>query len=156
MDNTTIATKSSCGFSSQQLNDTIKKYMCAIPRIISTSADGKSNQDEFLIEYFTDSGNMNSAVFDKSFQVQSDSPHTLGELLYNESHIKGRRVFMDFSRSSENFSFSTLSRDAYDFLNAADALVSKPYDRLVKISSNESVDFLSIAHRPIEIVLKSQ
>ncbi len=76
-------------------------YMQVVPRFVSTDADG-GDEREFLDEVITDYGRMISMVFLKGYQWPFDirkarSGSSLVDLLvYRESVLRGRRVFLDF------------------------------------------------------------
>lgn len=77
-------------------------YQQVIPRYISTNQDG-SDEKEFLEEYFENPGKMLDDIFLKGYQWPFDPRKTdnygssiIDILVYNETQVKGRRVFMDF------------------------------------------------------------
>jgi len=90
-------------------------FMQVIPRFISTSDDGASEQREFLRKYFEGAGEMNSQVFLKGYQWPFDSRKVVGGssivdiLVYIETVIKRRRVFLDFRSNPPEFRFDDLS-----------------------------------------------
>ncbi|MBN1811570.1 MAG: FAD-binding protein [Anaerolineae bacterium] len=115
-------------------------YMQVIPRFISTEADGKSNPREFMREYFDSVGEMNSRVFLKGYQWPFDSRKAIGGsslvdiLVYVETVLRGRRVFLDFQANPEGFSFDDLSAEARTYLARSEALLETPIARLRKMN----------------------
>ncbi|UCE08600.1 MAG: oxidoreductase, partial [bacterium] len=61
-------------------------------------------------------------------------------LVYQETTIKGRRVFLDFQRNPsgagilEDFKFDQLSQEAYSYLEKSGALFGTPIQRLAKMN----------------------
>ncbi|NQU21049.1 MAG: FAD-binding protein, partial [Candidatus Nealsonbacteria bacterium] len=97
-------------------------YMQVVPRFISTAADGISDEREFLPEYFDTTGEMCSNVFLKGYQWPFDSRKVVGGssivdiLVYIETLLNGRRVFLDFRRNPYGFAFDGLSEEALQYL----------------------------------------
>jgi len=115
-------------------------YMQVLPRFISTAADGVSDEQEFLRPFFGSAGELNSMVFLKGYQWPFDPRKASGGsslidiLVYIETAIKGRRVFLDFRRNSSDLDFSGLSPEAYEYLRRSDALFGIPVERLRKMN----------------------
>lgn len=111
-------------------------YMQVVPRVISTDADGKSNVCEFLKEYYDKSGDMHSAVFMKGYQWPFDTSKVVGGsslidiLVYIETVIKGRRVFLDYQQNSVDYSLDGLSDEAREYLLKSGATQQTPLLRL--------------------------
>ena len=111
-------------------------YMQAVPRFVSTGADGKSNPREFMRDYFPTAGKMNSAVFLKGYQWPFDCAKIVGGssivdiLVYIETVLKGRRVFLDFRENPEGFEFQALEREAFEYLEKSGAFQKTPIARL--------------------------
>ena len=80
-------------------------YMQVLPRFLSTDADG-SDEKEFLINYFDSFEEMLSAIFLKGYQWPFDvnkihgGSSVIDLLVYQETILKGRRVFLDFTKRS--------------------------------------------------------
>jgi succinate dehydrogenase/fumarate reductase flavoprotein subunit len=141
-------------------------YMQVIPRFISTDADGTSNPREFLREYFSSVGEMNSMVFLKGYQWPFDSRKIEGGssivdiLVYIENVLRGRRVFLDFRANPEGFRFEDLSPEALDYLTRSEALLETPIARLeqmnpgaITLYSDHGID---ITAEPLEIAVCAQ
>jgi succinate dehydrogenase/fumarate reductase flavoprotein subunit len=121
-------------------------YQQVIPRYISTDKDGQ-DQKEFLNSYFSDMGKLATAIFLKGYQWPFD-PRKVPEygsslidiLVYQETVLKGRRVYLDFSRNPsgggilEDFSLDHLGKEAYDYLEKSGALLGLPIERLQKMN----------------------
>lgn len=141
-------------------------YMQVLPRMISTTADGCSDEQEFLLPYFGSAGDMNSAVFLKGYQWPFDPRKVVGGssivdiLTYIETAVKGRRVFMDFRRNSSDFSFDALSPEAYEYLQKSRALHALPVERLrhmnpdaIKLYEEHGINLVA---EPLEIAVCAQ
>ena len=140
-------------------------YMQVIPRFISTAEDG-SDEREFLLEYFDSVGDMNSQIFLKGYQWPFDSRKVIGGssivdiLVYIESVSRGRRVFMDFTKNPDGFSFEDLSNEAREYLTNSNALLDTPIERLrhmnpgaIALYKDNDID---ISKEPLEIAVCAQ
>ena len=121
-------------------------YQQVIPRYVSTDKEGKDER-EFLNEFFPDMGKLATAIFLKGYQwpfdprkVSNFGSSLIDFLVYIETTIKGRRVFLDFTRNPsgagklEDFSFDLLSEEAYSYLEKSRALLPFPVQRLKKMN----------------------
>jgi len=141
-------------------------YMQVVPRFISTAADGISDEREFLPEYFDTTGEMCSNVFLKGYQWPFDSRKVVGGssivdiLVYIETVLKGRRVFLDFRRNPEGFRFEDLSEEAHEYLSKSEALLPTPIERLRKMNPGAIELYaqreIDIAAEPLEIAVCAQ
>jgi succinate dehydrogenase/fumarate reductase flavoprotein subunit len=141
-------------------------YMQVIPPFISTEADGISDEREFMREYFNSTGHMNSFVFLKGYQWPFDSRKAIGGsslidiLVYIETVLKGQRVFLDFRRNPQGFSFDDLSEEALTYLARSEALLDTPIARLrtmnpgaIQLYADHGIDITS---EPLEIAVCAQ
>jgi succinate dehydrogenase/fumarate reductase flavoprotein subunit len=141
-------------------------YMQVIPRFISTEADGESNPQEFMRGYFDSVGEMNSMVFLKGYQWPFDARKVRGGssivdiLVYIETVLKGRRVFLDFRTNPAGFAFEDLSDEAREYLTRSDALLETPIARLetmnpgaIELYRDHGID---IHEEPLEIAVCAQ
>jgi succinate dehydrogenase/fumarate reductase flavoprotein subunit len=141
-------------------------YMQVIPRFISTASDGRSEEREFMREYFESVGAMNSNVFLKGYQWPFDSRKAVGGssivdiLVYIETVLRGRRVFMDFRRNPEGLRFEDLSRESFEYLQKSQALLDTPIARLAKMNPGAIQLYLDhgidIRKTPLEIAVCAQ
>ncbi|NLG84631.1 MAG: FAD-binding protein, partial [Firmicutes bacterium] len=141
-------------------------YMQAIPRFLSTQADGKTDPREFLRPYFSSAGEMNSMVFLKGYQWPFDARKVVGGsslidlLVYIETVIKKRRVFLDFTRDPEGFALEDLSREAQDYLANSRALLPTPLARLTRMNPAAGELYrehgIDLASAPLEIAVCAQ
>jgi len=142
-------------------------YMQVLPRFISTDAEGK-DEHEFLPDYLSDPGELLSHVFLKGYQWPFDTRKALEGssiidlIVYTETKVKGRRVFLDFRENplGEQFNFDCLSHEAYEYLEKAGALMGKPIDRLRHMNA-PAIDFyrsrgVDLETEMLEIALCSQ
>lgn len=141
-------------------------YMQVLPKFISTAADG-SDEREFLKDFFTDKGDMLTKVFLKGYQWPFDVRKVDGGssivdiLVYMES-CKGRKVYLDFRGNpyNEDIDYSTLSDEAREYLEKAEACMGTPIERLLHMNK-PAVDFykdkgVNIETEPLEIALCAQ
>ncbi len=146
-------------------------YMQAIPRIFSTDARGKDEQ-EFLADFFPSMSKMATNIFLKGYQwpfdpqrIENSQSSLIDILVFNETQ-KSRRVFMDFlhnpvgSKSMKNFRLDDLEPEAYEYLKKAGALQSTPIERLrsmnplaVEIYKENGIDLYC---EPLEIAVCAQ
>ena len=121
-------------------------YQQVIPRYVSTDQNGNDEQ-EFLNHYFPDMGKLATAIFLKGYQWPFDprkvyhyGSSLIDILVYQETVIKGRRVFLDFQENPgsggvlDDFSFDLLSEEAYRYLEKSGALFGTPIQRLKKMN----------------------
>jgi succinate dehydrogenase/fumarate reductase flavoprotein subunit len=147
-------------------------YMQVIPRFVSTDPDGASNAAdlavgrEFMREYFDSVGEMNAMVFLKGYQWPFDARKVIGGsslvdiLVYVETVLRGRRVFLDFRTNPEGFSFDDLSEEARTYLTRSEALLETPIARLRKMNPG-AIDLyadhgIDITREPLEIAVCAQ
>ncbi len=142
-------------------------YMQVLPRFISTDENGEDPR-EFLPDYLPDAGRLLSNVFLKGYQWPFDTRKTLEGssvidlIVYTETKVKGRRVFLDFRENplGDAFSFDCLSAEAHEYLEKAGALMGKPIDRLRHMNA-PAIDFyrsrgVDLEKEMLEIALCSQ
>ncbi len=146
-------------------------YQQVLPRYISTAPDGGDEQ-EFLNQYFPSYGKMTTDIFLKGYQwpfdprkVKAYGSSFIDILVYQETILKGRRVYMDFrSNPSWNGSdqnlFSELEPEAFQYLQKSDALFGSPFDRLRKMNpmaielyAQHGID---LQNEPLEIAVCAQ
>ncbi|MCL2564934.1 MAG: FAD-binding protein [Defluviitaleaceae bacterium] len=121
-------------------------YQQVLPRYVSTD-ENMGDERDFLCDYFKSFGQMNDAVFLKGYQWPFDSrkmddfaSSTIDILVYIETQIKGRRVFLDYTKNpsypgtAESELFTALSKESYDYLANSDALFGTPIERLMKMN----------------------
>lgn len=134
-------------------------YQQVLPRYISTDSGG-NDESEFLDDYFSGTGKMLDAVFLKGYQWPFD-PRKIADygsslidlLVYNETVLKGRRVYLDYTRNTTKavkngeFDFSLLGKESFQYLEKSGALFGNPFDRLahmnmpaVELFKNHGID----------------
>jgi succinate dehydrogenase/fumarate reductase flavoprotein subunit len=147
-------------------------YQQVVPRYISTDAAG-GDEREFLNDFFPGMGALATAVFLKGYQWPFDPrkvPHggsSLVDLLvYEETVVKGRRVFLDFRSDPRGdqrvaaFEPGLLGPEAFAYLERSGALMATPIARLEKM--NPPAVALYAAHgidlrrEPLEIAVCAQ
>jgi len=121
-------------------------YQQVIPRYISTDQDG-NDEREFLEDYFENPTHLLDATFLKGYQWPFDSrkladngSSMIDMLIYMETQIKGRRVFLDFTKNPNcatkdgSLDFKLLGKEAYEYLENSDAFLKTPIERLFKMN----------------------
>lgn len=142
-------------------------YMQVLPRFISTDQDG-NDEREFLGDFFADKGDLLTRVFLKGYQWPFDVRKVDGGssmvdiLVYIETCLKGRRVFLDFRKNPFDapVDFNLLSPEAHEYLEKAGACFGTPIERLLHMNA-PAVDFymdkgVDIRREPLEIALCAQ
>ncbi len=141
-------------------------YMQVVPRFVSTDEDGFSNPAEFMRSYFDNAGEMASMVFLKGYQWPFDWRKVRGGssivdiLVYIETVLKGRRVFLDFRENPEGFAFDDLTDEARTYLTRSGALLPTPIARLAQMNPGAIALYrdhgIDIATEPLEVAVCAQ
>lgn len=147
-------------------------YQQVVPRYISTDPAG-GDEKEFLNPYFPTFGRLNTAVFLKGYQWPFDprkipnyGSSLVDILVYIETVVRGRRVYMDFRQNPAGderlgaFRFEDLEREAYDYLAKSDALFGTPLERLAKMNPM-AIDLyrkngIDLTREPLEVAVCAQ
>lgn len=117
-------------------------YMQALPRFVSVDADGIER--EFLLDYFQDAAAALSCVFLKGYQWPFDSSKVMDGssvidlLVYRETSILGRKVYLDYRTNPfalKNIPYGSLSAEAREYLQNADACFGTPLERLLHMNT---------------------
>lgn len=121
-------------------------YQQVIPRYVSTDQAGHDEQ-EFLNDYFPDMTTLANAIFLKGYQwpfdprkVKNYDSSLIDILVYQETVLKGRRMFLDYTRNPsgsgklKDFSLDLLNDEAYTYLEKSGALLDTPIQRLKKMN----------------------
>lgn len=143
-------------------------FMQVLPRFVSTDRDG-NNPCEFLQDYITDRGNLLTRIFLKGYQWPfdvrkcADGSSLIDLLIYQETVMKGRRVFLDFMHNpfgDAPVDFGALSKEARDYMSASSIQFGTPLERLKHMNLpayhfyfNRGVD---LAKEMLEIALCAQ
>lgn len=113
-------------------------YQQVIPTYISTDENGEDAR-EFLDEYFENDEQMLSAIFLKGYQwpfdprkIENGGSSAIDLLVYNETAVKKRRVWLDFRRnpSALKDDLSNIGKEGYEYLKNSNALLKTPIERL--------------------------
>lgn len=120
-------------------------YQQVLPRYISIDSTGVER--EFLNDYFETPRHMLDAIFLKGYQWPFDPRKTLDQgsslidlLIYQETALRGRRVFLDYTRNSTwgskngELDFSLLGPESYEYLHRSEALFGTPIQRLAAMN----------------------
>lgn len=147
-------------------------YQQVIPCYFSTDSKGRDRK-EFLSDFFPDMGRLATAIFLKGYQwpfdpakVRDYGSSLIDLLVYRETVLKRRRVFLDFRRNPggggklEDFDFRFLDPEALNYLQKSGALLPTPIRRLAKMNppaiSIYKVHGIDLARQPLEIGLCAQ
>ncbi|MCK7483456.1 MAG: FAD-binding protein [Candidatus Moduliflexus flocculans] len=147
-------------------------YQQVVPRYISTDARG-GGEREFLCDYFPDMGALATAVFLKGYHWPFDprkacagGSSLVDLLVYEETVVKGRRVYLDFRRDPGGggklapFAPRLLAPEAFAYLERSGALMATPFARLMKMNAPAVALYRShgidLAREPIEIAVCAQ
>jgi succinate dehydrogenase/fumarate reductase flavoprotein subunit len=147
-------------------------YQQVVPRYFSTSRDGSDERD-FLNPFFPDPGRLGTAIFLKGYQwpfdpnkVEGWGSSLLDLLVYRETQVLGRRVFLDYRENPRTgdkpgeFRLSDLSPEAYSYLEQCGALAPTPLERLGRINQPAIELFrghgIDLASEPLEIGVCNQ
>ena len=141
-------------------------FMQVVPRFISTGTEGNDEPKEFLREYIADPGKLHSLIFLKGYQWPFDSRKVVGGsslidiLVYVETVLRGRRVFLDFRSNPNDFSFDSLDGEAREYLAKSEASQNTPIERLrhmnpgaIQLYADHGIDITS---EPLEIAVCAQ
>jgi len=141
-------------------------YMQVVPKFVSTAADVVSDPREFLLPWFDDPAEAFLRVFLKGYQWPFDTRKVVGGsslvdiLVYIESVIRGRRVFLDFRGNPAGFDPARLPDEARVYLEKSRALAGTPLDRLrvmnpgaIQLYLDHGID---LAAEPLEIAVCAQ
>jgi len=166
-------TESQYGLASIQFRWNVSgTYQQVIPRYISTDRDGHDER-EFLNDYFPTMAKLATDVFLKGYQWPFDprkipnyGSSLIDVLVYIETVIKGRRVYMDFRSNPLGderigaFSFEALEPEAYTYLKNSEALFGSPIQRLEKMNPLAIELYrkngIDLHQEPLEVAVCSQ
>ena len=140
-------------------------YQQVLPRYISVDRDGVER--EFLKDYFETPTEMLKNVFLKGYEWPFDVRKIHGSsyidlLVYHESVILGRDVYMDFRREPWGLEgdFGILDEVSYNYLKNSDALISLPIERLKKMNPRAISLYLDhgidIEKQPLRVAVCAQ
>ncbi len=140
-------------------------YQQVLPRYISVDESG--NEKEFLYDYISSPKEVLSRVFLKGyewpFDVRKDKGSSLIDLIvYNESVIKGRSVYLDYRKDPIGIDddFSSLSEECKNYLKNSGALVKTPIERLKRLNPKAielyQANGINIEREPLKIAVCAQ
>lgn len=114
-------------------------YQQVLPRYISIDDEGVER--EFLLDYFSTPHEAIKNVFLKGYEWPFDVRKIHGSsyidlIVYMETVIKGRKVYMDFTREPTGLEngFDDIDEVSYQYLANSDALIPLPIARLRKMN----------------------
>lgn len=140
-------------------------YQQVLPRYISVDEDGIER--EFLREFFENDSEMLKNIFLKGYEWPFDVRKIHGSsyidlLVYRESVVLGRKVYMDFTREPSGLEsgFDSLDEVSYNYLKNSGALIDLPIERLRKMNPGAVSLYadhgIDISSEPLEIAVCAQ
>ena len=140
-------------------------YQQVLPKYISVDSDGVER--EFLRDYFEAPTDMLKNIFLKGYEWPFDVRKIQGSsyidlLVYHESVILGREVYMDFRAEPWGLEegFSTLDEVSYKYLENSEALIPLPIERLRKMNPKAISLYLDhgidITKEPLRVAVCAQ
>lgn len=140
-------------------------YQQVLPRYISVDKDGVER--EFLLDYYENPMEALKNVFLKGYEWPFDVRKIHGSsyidlIIYNESVILGRDVYMDFCREPTGLEagFDKLDEVSYAYLKNSDALIPLPIERLKKMNPGAIslyMDYgIDITKEPLRVAVCAQ
>lgn len=147
-------------------------YMQVVPRVFSTDADGGDERD-FLTPYFDTTAAMATNIFLKGYQWPFDPQRVVGQqsslidvLVYQETQIRQRRVFLDFrtnpvhGEGKEPFDLAGMDAEAFEYLSRNSAMQNTPIERLEHMNPLATEIYLEhgidIRREPLEVSVCAQ
>ncbi len=142
-------------------------YMQVLPRFVSVDADGQ--EYEFLAEHYGKGADYLSLVFKKGYEWPFDcnkahnGSSVIDLLVYRETVLRKRRVFLDYRSNPEGCSqldYSCLTEEARGYLEKANACFGTPIERLIHMNEPAYELYLSkgvdLKKEMLEIALCAQ
>ena len=140
-------------------------YQQVLPKYISVDKDGVER--EFLKDYFETPTEMLKNVFLKGYEWPFDVRKIHGSsyidlLVYRESAVLGRDVYMDFRFEPWGLEkgFDILDEVSYNYLSNSDALIKTPIERLKKMNPGAISLYLDhgidITKEPLRVAVCAQ
>lgn len=146
-------------------------YQQVIPRYYSVDDSGKKR--DFLNEVFPSTQKLAEAIFLKGYQwpfdpnkVESYGSSLIDLLVYRETRLKNREVFMDFRQNPvgteglEGFDIAKLAGEPKEYLDNSGALEETPLERLkqlnpeaIKLYRQHGID---LSEEPLRIAVCAQ
>ena len=139
-------------------------YMQVLPRFISTDTNG-GDEREFLREYFDDVRALEDAVFLKGYQWPFATVHVPGSslvdlMVYVETELRGRRVWLDYRTDPADLDITALSRETREYLEKSGCTGRSPLERLLQMNAPAAELYRShgidLAKEPLEIAVCAQ
>ena len=111
-------------------------FMQVVPRFVSVDENG--TQREFLADYFESDAQMCENIFLKGYQwpfsfARAELSSKVDIAVHNET-VKGRKVYLDFTKNPEGYSAENLGAEAYEYLEKNGAFAETPIERLKKLN----------------------
>lgn len=115
-------------------------YMQVLPRFVSIDREG--TQREFVTDYYQNNGKALSMIFKKGYQWpfdvrKIDGSSLIDLLVYQETILKGRKVYLDFTRNPLDTlpDLAELEPEAATYLQVAGANFGTPVERLIHMNA---------------------
>ncbi|MBN2417257.1 FAD-binding protein [bacterium] len=116
-------------------------YQQVMPRYVSRDREGRDERS-FLQDHFPDTRALCEAIFLKGYQwpfdprkIANHGSSLIDLLVYRETVINGRHVFLDFSRNpADDFTLDSLGPLPREYLTRSSALLDTPVERLAAMN----------------------
>lgn len=107
-------------------------YQQVIPRYLSIDEMGVER--EFLLDSGLSLTDIYSRIFLKGYQWPFDSKKINGssyiDIMVHEEVLKNRKVYLDYTKNPQSFTFDILSKEAFEYLRKSNGLYETPIERL--------------------------
>ena len=140
-------------------------YQQVIPRYVSI--DEKNVEREFLNDVFPSFNLLSKVIFLKGYQwpfnpskIENFGSSLIDLAVYHEREVKGRRVFLDYTKNPQNYNNKELDKLARDYLANSNAFSKLPFERLKRLNKQAFLLYQShdidLSSEPLEIAVCNQ
>ena len=140
-------------------------YLQAVPRLVSAVPGGAP--EPFLPQAFGSHAAAADRLFLKGYQWPFDADRALAGgsslvdlLVWRETAVRGRRVFLDFRRNPDGWDPAHLCTEARDYLARCGATGATPFERLRQMNPGAIARFadqgIDLSAEPVEIAVCTQ
>ncbi len=140
-------------------------YLQAVPCLVSAAPGGAPGP--FLPQAFGSDAAAADRLFLKGYQWPFDAERAIAGgsslidlLVWRETAVRGRRVFLDFRRNPEGWDPAGLCAEARDYLARCGATGATPFERLRQMNPGAVARFadhgIDLAAEPVEVAVCTQ
>ncbi|MDO5113246.1 MAG: FAD-binding protein [Planctomycetia bacterium] len=142
-------------------------YMQVLPRLVSTAADGISEEREVLAQYESFPGEWLPKLFLKGYQWPfdarkvADGSSRIDLAVYVETVLRKRRVWLDYRQNPTGFSLENMGEEAREYLRRCGVEnLPTPLARLQKMNPQAVALYaehgIDLTHQRLEIAVCAQ